>query len=986
MVLYGYAREITVILMDFMLNRKFRHYWTLTGIFLFCCSLIGAQPNTSVEIPKQEKYQNRVLASEKTGNKKFTIPKRLYNNTVSHYNYYFNANSKLKEIISNAKLQHKENFRELLPFYNYTLNETSKGQIDSIIYKCTAGILLHDLRSDWVDQFYLLMGNAYLHRKDFDSATYVFNYINYAFAAKEDGYDIPIGSNVSSKGGSFSVSTDEKRSFWKKISSPAPARNESFLLQARNFIEQEKLEEAESLLQILAADRFFPERLKTQWHEQYAYLLYKDKKYDSAAFHLTKALPNASNNQEIARWEYLAAQLYSMANKDSMAIVWFEKAIKQTTDPFLDVYARLNIVSLSADGKKDAVNFHLGQLLQMAKREKYQAFRDLIYYAAAELAMSQKNYPMASGYLNKSLLYNEKNAEQKARSFFLLSEAYYLQKKYIEASAAMDSVNAQLLTEKETVKANSIKSPLQKIAKGFIAVNREDSLQKIAALPSAERETYINSLLKKLRKERGIKESEAEQESSFGGNMNSGADLFGTAGTTGFYFANNSLKTKGLSDFKSKWGNRPNIDNWRRQSAIDRNFSLATIDTEGKNNKTANAASSVLSFTSLEDSLPLTPERILLSNNTITESLLKNANAFQYEINDAAAAIETYELLANRFSESAVLEDVWFQLYNAYKKTNQSGKADSVKQLLQSVYPKGKNYQILLNNGKEKADPAIGLYQDIYNQFISGDFEKALIKKQNADKQLGSSYWTPQLLYIESLYHLKKQEDSIAKNKLNNLISMFKEHPLAEKAKTFLDVINRRKEIETYLSQLSIERPIEIPDKKIDLNSTQAVDLPATVKAPVNVTVPVNPPMPSAIKAAPVEKTIAPETYQFNASDSQFVAIALYKVDPVFVSEARNAWNRFNQERYYNQKLPINVIRVNDSEQILIMGPFTNAAEASTYTDRNRPLATSRVTPWLEASKFSFAIISRENLNLLIKKGETGTYWQMLRNLFPDKY
>lgn len=987
MVLYGYAREITVILMDFMRNRKFRHYWTLTGILLCCCSLISAQPNTSVEIPKQEKYQNRVLASEKTGNKKFTIPKRLYNNTVSHYNYYFNANSKLRDIISNAKLQHKENYRELLPFYNYSLNETSKGQIDSIIYKCTAGILLHDLRSDWVDQFYLLMGNAYLHRKDFDSATYVFNYINYAFANKEDGYDIPIGSNVSSKGGSFSVSTDEKRNFWKKISSPAPARNESFLMQARNFIEQEKLDDAESLLQILAADRFFPERLKTQWHEQYAYLLYKDKKYDSAAFHLTKALPNATNNQEMARWEYLAAQLYSLANKDSMAIVWFEKAIKQTTDPFLDVFARLNIAALSADGKKDAVNFHLSQLLQMAKREKYQAFRDLIYYAAAELALSQKNYLMASNYLNKSIEFNEKNAEQKARSFFLLSEANYLQKKYIEASSAMDSVNAQLLTEKETAKANSIKGPLQKIAKGFITVNREDSLQKIAALPSAEREAYLTSLLKKLRKERGIKESEAEQGSSFGGNLNSGADLFGTAGATGFYFANNSLKTKGLSDFKAKWGNRPNIDNWRRQSAVDRNFSVAAIDTDEKNNKSANTAPAVLSFTSLEDSLPLTPEKLLQSNNAITESLLNNANGFQYELNDAAASIETYELLAKRFPESAVLEDIWFQLNNAYKKTNQYEKADSVKQLLQSFYPKGKNNQILLNKGKEQTDPAIGLYQDIYNQFISGDFEKALLKKQNADKQLGSSYWTPQLLYIESVYFLKNQQDSIAKIKLNTLASMFKEHPLAERAKTFLDVINRRKEIETYLSQLSVERPVEIPDKKIDLNSTKAEDLPLTVKAPVKVTVPVSAPtMPGNIKAAPIEKALAPETYQFNASDSQFVAIALYKVDPVFVSEARNAWNRFNQERYYNQKLPINVIRVNDSEQILIMGPFANAAEASTYTDRNRPQASSRVTPWLDSSKFSFAIISRENLNLLLKKGETGTYWQMLRNLFPDKY
>lgn len=969
-----------------MRNRKFRQYWTLTGILLLSCSLIGAQPNTSVEIPKQEKYQNRVLASEKTGNKKFTIPKRLYNNTVSHYNYYFNASNKLKDIISNAKLQHKENYRELLPFYNYSLNQTSKGQIDSIIYKCTAGILLHDLRSDWVDQFYLLLGDAYLHRKDFDSATYVFNYINYAFADKEDGYDVPIGSNVSSKGGSFSVSTDEKRSFWKKISSPAPARNESFLLQARNFIEQEKLEEAESLLQILAVDRFFPERLKTAWHEQYAYLLYKERKYDSAAFHLTKALPNATNNQETARWEYLAAQLYSLANKDSLAIVWFEKAIKQTIDPYLDVYARLNIAVLSADGKKDAVNFHLSQLLSMAKREKYQSFRDLIYYAAAELAMSQKNYQQASGYLNKSILFNEKNAEQKARSFFLLSEAMYLQKKYIESSAAMDSVNTQLLTEKEAYKASNIKSPLQKIAKGFLIVNREDSLQRLAALPTAEREAYLKSLLKKLRKERGIKESETEGGIGFGGNMVSAADLFGNSGAGGFYFANNSLKTKGLSDFKAKWGNRPNIDNWRRQSAVDRNFSVASIDTEEKNNKNTNAATPVLSLTVLEDSLPLTPEKLLLSNNAITESLLKNANTFQYELNDAVAAIETYEMLSKRFSESAVLEDTWFQLHNAYKKVNQFDKADSVKQLLQSFYPKGKNNQILLNKGKEQTDPAIGLYQDIYNQFISGDFEKALLKKQNADKQLGSSYWTPQLLYIEALYYVKQQQDSIAKNKLNNLVSMFKEHPLAEKAKTFLDVISRRKEIENYLTQLSIERPVEIPDKKIDLNSTQAEDVPVTVKAPVKVNVPAAAPVPSTIKAAPIEKLMAPATYQFNASDSQFVAIALYKVDPVFVSEARNAWNRFNQERYYNQKLPITVIRVNESEQILIMGPFANAAEASTYTDRNRPLASSRVTPWLETSKFSFAIISRDNLDLLLKKGETATYWQMLQNLFPDKY
>src|SRR3989339_656724 len=182
-VLYLYGAEITVFLMDFM--RQFLKYpkQGLLGILLFSCAFLD------------------------------------------------------------AKNQHKEDYTQLLPFYNYSLNETAKGQIDSVIYKCTAGVLLHDLRSDWVDQLYLLMGNAYMHRKDFDSAALVFNYINYAFAAKDDGYDLPIGSNLSSKGGSFSISTDEKRNFWKKISSPKPARNESFLFQSRNFIEQEKLAE-----------------------------------------------------------------------------------------------------------------------------------------------------------------------------------------------------------------------------------------------------------------------------------------------------------------------------------------------------------------------------------------------------------------------------------------------------------------------------------------------------------------------------------------------------------------------------------------------------------------------------------------------------------------------------------------------------------------------------------------------------------------------
>ncbi|WP_324206021.1 hypothetical protein [Sediminibacterium sp.] len=973
--------------MDFM--RQFLKYpkQGLLGILLFSCAFLHAQPNTSIELTKPEKYQSRLLPAEKTGNKKFTIPKRLYNNTVSHYNYYYNASVKLNDIILAAKNQHKEDYTQLLPFYNYSLNETAKGQIDSVIYKCTAGVLLHDLRSDWVDQLYLLMGNAYMHRKDFDSAALVFNYINYAFAAKDDGYDLPIGSNLSSKGGSFSISTDEKRNFWKKISSPKPARNESFLFQSRNFIEQEKLAEAEALLQILAADKFFPERLKTTWNEYTAYLLYKEKQFDSAAFYLSKALPNANTKLETARWEYLIAQMYSLSNQDSLSVVWYEKAISHTTDPLMDVYARLNIVALSSDKKVNAVNFHLSQLLAMAKKEKYQGFRDLIYYAAAELEIRQNHLKNAENWLYKSINYSEGNNIQKSKSYFLLAETLYKNKKYIPASAAYDSLSISLLNATEASTVNQKKSPLKRIALSLQSVNREDSLQRIALLPEPEREALLKALLKKLRKEKGLKDTDSETSFGSGNAIAAPTDLFAPpSGNTGFYFTNNSLKTKGLSDFKTKWGNRPNIDNWRRQSAIDRNVGAIAIDNDQKPNSSKATQNTNLSIETLRDSIPTTSEKLATSNDIILKALILTAGIFQYQLRDVLAATETYEEIAKRFTESSELEEVWFQLHNCYRKENEFKKADSVKQLLNSFYPKGKNNQLLQSGVDLKPAITNQLYANIYNQFIEGKFDEAIANKKKADAQLGNSYWTPQLLYIESVYYIKQKQDSVAKNRLNEISRLFPSSPIAEKAKTMLEVLNKRAEIEAYLTNLVVERPIEVVERKIDLNATNAQDLPIVSKAPTVVKVPEKVTTNLPITAAPIEKIVAPETYEFNASDSQYVAIALYKVDPIFVSEARNAFNRFNQERYYGQKLPINVIRVTETEQILLMGPFKNAAEASTYTDKNKSLAASRIMPWLTTDKYSFSIISPKNLALLRKKGETTTYWQLVRNLFPDKY
>ena len=116
------------------------------------------------------------------------------------------------------------------------------------------------------------------------------------------------------------------------------------------------------------------------------------------------------------------------------------------------------------------------------------------------------------------------------------------------------------------------------------------------------------------------------------------------------------------------------------------------------------------------------------------------------------------------------------------------------------------------------------------------------------------------------------------------------------------------------------------------------------------------------------------------------MVVILDNVDPIFVTESRNAFNRFNQERYSDQKIIIYNRRINTQYQFLMFGPFANAADAVGYIDKTRPLASSRIIPWLAADKFSFTIISDANMGVLINNQDITGYRNFLHGIFPDKF
>lgn len=984
-------------------------------LFLFIVPpVVHAQPGgLSFDLPHPKKFENSKLRSEKTGEKKFTLPRRFMQNTTSHYNFFFNANEKIKDVMARAKGTHKDDYTKLLSFYNYSFEETSryKNDLDSVIYKSTAGILLHDLRSNWVDNFYLLMGKAYYLKKEFDSAYLTFQYLNYAFSPKEkDGYDKVIGSNSNEGGNAFSIATSEKTNIAKKLLSRPPSRNESLVWQVKTYIAGDELPEAAGLIQTLKYDPVFPSRLKADLNEAQAWYFYKQQAWDSSAIYLEQALGTAANKEETARWEYLIAQLYEALGKHTMAQAFYERVIKHTINPVMEVYALLNSIRQGEGTDAKAVQDAVDALAKMGRRDKYIIYRDIIFYTAAQIELDRKQNAAAKSFLEKSIKYSINNPKQKSRSFLALANIDFSEQDFVDAKRFYDSTDISTIAPEDVDAFKIRKNALTVIANQQMIINRQDSLQKIAAMPEAERTAYLKKLLKQLRKQQGLKEDDV----SFG-NTNPGfpgadnsapTDLFSaSAAKTEWYFANPSLKSKGFGDFKAKWGNRPNADNWQRSAAIKQQSAAARnnpLDPSQAGLTSGQAeAEKPFSLDVLKEKLPLTPEKLKVSNDSIMRARFEMGKALQDNLEEYADAIAAYEKLRSQFPDSPVEEKTLFNLYYCYKKLGNEQKMAEIKTLMETKFANGKLTGIVKN--PVPADTALKkagtpLYNEIYNLFIEGKFDEALAAKHIADSLYGRYYWTPQLLYIVAVYHIHQRNDSTAKTILNNITSLYPGTPMAAKAKNMIDVLGRRKQIEDYLTKLKIERP------KDDSTADPVIvsgGKPSPVGTPMVQGKVVAPPPPRLLIKDSVQtakaladsllaakKTTGPVSTTFVNTPDQphYVALVMDKVDPVYVSEAKNAFDRYNKEKYYNKPIVITPLPLTDDLRFVLMGAFDNAAAALDYLDKARRAAPGEIIPWMPAGKYSFIIITEKNLDALKTSKDVPAYKKFLLQNYKDSF
>lgn len=590
-----------------------------------------------------------VLAGCSTSKDSFV--NRTYHRLTARDNGWFNANEKLKETVASMEKAYVDDYDEVLPIFIYGTDEQAKAMVPDLekcLEKCGTVIERHSMdignkeQNTWIDDAYFVIGKSHFYKRSYFDAERTFDYVARHFKGQD-------------------------RQF------------ESKLWYARTAIQNEQYAKAQSALDELKSEKLLPKHFP---HDQLSAVQadvdLRRGKVDDAIVDLEHAVSIARYKKQKVRWMFILAQLYQAKGMDEKAIATYTRVAHSSAPYELDFHARI-FQALAFDRGSSAQLRK--KLNRMRRDDKNKDHWDIIEYALADLDLKDNKDSTAITHLKESARISTSDTRQKAKSFMKLADLYFDDKKYPPAQQYYDSTAALLPeTHKRYEEVKTRAEVLGDLVEQLNIIAHEDSLQAFAKLDPAEQERLIRKKIKdREREEEDKAQAEADAREVKAQNPIP-TDKPPTPGEqNSWYFYNPTQIARGVAEFKKKWGNRPNEDDWRRKdksgsAAVNTAQGSDSTDVEdGKADVGKDGEPAWKNPASYLKGLPKDSAAMDASNVKICEAMYIAGTIYKEKLKDVDNAIESFEVLNKRFDECRYTPESFYQLYRIYLAKEKSG-------------------------------------------------------------------------------------------------------------------------------------------------------------------------------------------------------------------------------------------------------------------------------------------------------------------------
>lgn len=748
-----------------------------------------------------------VLVVAGCSTKKNTANTRFYHAFTARYNTYYNGHVAYKEGVQELERANKDNYMELIPYFPIGNKKTvgsGSGNFDRAIEKSQKAIKQHSIKkkpvrkpgqkkteklirwyakkeyNPFIHKAWFLMGKAQFQKGEFLEAASTFSYISRLYIGEPD-----------------------------KVA-------EARLWMARCYTELEWYYDAEDVLGKARRDSM-PRSLEGDRAATYCNLLLKQGKLEEALPYLEQAVRRESGGLQRARHYFLLGQVYQQTGNQAAAYKAYSKVIRQSPPYEMEFNARIKQTEVASSGEGERT---VKRLKAMARSPKNKEFLDQVYYAIGNIYLAKKDTVEAIKNYETGAKESTRGGVEKGILLLRLGGLYWVQADYTNAQRCYAEVIG-LLEDKESAEYKTVShrsEVLDELVGYAEAVELQDSLQRLAAMPEAERMKVIEQIIERVKEEEEKAREEAElaermaardealSEAANRNTTNVRTPAANLSGDRSWYFYNTQLVSQGKGEFQRKWGRRTLEDNWRRKNkTVVNTHEFAEFDYAAEDSLTALndsiGADSLALATEAADSLvtdnkdpqfyiqqlPLTEEAMAESNAVLSDGLYHCGLIYKDKLEDFTLAEGAFGRLQRDFPDFDQMEIVYYNLYLMYSRWGKTDMASAALDSLKARYPQG-DYTVLLSDpdyaynalyGKHLED---SLYAATYKAYTQGDYVTVAGNASRSGEKYPLGKHRPKFMFLDGMGQLENGNQQGFLDNLKIIVEKYPEHEITELA------------------------------------------------------------------------------------------------------------------------------------------------------------------------------------------------------------